>query len=245
MAHRPRPHPRIAATASTRRVPRSSATGARPRGAVRPQHQPGAATSPDRTSSAQSSAPTSATIPPSRRIECSPCRNASRPAQQHGLAAVDAPEQPERDEVGERRVADGAPDLRRRGERLGALVDEVLEDRAERGDAGRDADLAERRVDAARHARPCRLHDTDGAARDRGVRETDAGARDEEARQQDGPLVARLQPRMSSRPMPTSVRPTPVSRPMFTRSDSRPLSGATANDTSVIGRNRRPASSGS
>ena len=120
-----------------------------------------------------------------------PVQERLAPRQQHGLAAADAPEQPERDEVGERRLAGGAPDLRRGGERLGALVDEVLEDRAERRGPGRDADLPERRVDAGGHARALRLDDPDGRRRERRVDQADAAAADHEAGEERGPVVPR------------------------------------------------------
>jgi hypothetical protein len=53
-----------------------------------------------------------------------------------------------------------------------------------------------------------------------------------------------VRPCMRSSPAETSTSPTPISARTGTVLDSRPAIGATKNDISVIGRKRRPASSG-
>ena len=70
---------------------------------------------------------------------------------------------------------------------------EVLEDRAQGRDAGRDADLPEGRVDPGRHPRPLRLDDADGGRGERRVDEPDPAAGEQEAREQRGPVVAGLE----------------------------------------------------
>ena len=74
----------------------------------------------------------------------------------------------------------------------GAVRDAVLEDRAEPGDAGRDPDLAEGRVDAGGHAAALLWHDADRGRGERRVDQADAGAAEHEAGDQDGPGRARF-----------------------------------------------------
>ena len=131
-------------------------------------------------------------------MRCSPSRNADcRRADR--LPAADLAEAAERDEVGELAGARVAAGLhvraRDRGSERGRLaVDHVGEDRAERRDAGGDADLAERRVDPRGHARAVRLDDADRGGGQRRVDRADAAAGDHEPGEQRGPVVAGLDP---------------------------------------------------
>ena len=49
---------------------------------------------------------------------------------------------------------------------------------------------------------------------------------------------------ISTSPIPTSASPAPIMNRTGNRAESFPATGATKNDRSVVGRNRRPACSG-
>ena len=70
--------------------------------------------------------------------------------------------------------------------------DQVLEDGAERGDAGGDSHLAKRAVDARRHAAVLRAYDADGGRGQGGIDQAHPDPRDDEARQQRRPARVRL-----------------------------------------------------
>ena len=120
----------------------------------------------------------------------------------------------------------------------------VLEDRAEAGDAGRDPDLAEGRVDARGHAAALVRHDADGGRGKRRIDQADAGP----ASTKPGISTVQAEVEVSARHRQQatrdSSRPTPSSRRTGMRTLSLPDIGATKNNSSVVGRKRRPACSG-